>query len=91
MYTYRRTEVDGESVWAVQDTDWRKVRDTLLDTMTNFGIPIIQVEDGDYLRRGELLLTHNYDGKELDHGLYRAYHGLHLQALETPPSTSPQW
>ena len=66
MYTYRKKEVDGEDMWVVEDTDWRKVRDTLLDTMTNFGIPIIQVEDADYLRRGELLLTHLYDGKSLD-------------------------
>jgi stage V sporulation protein R len=50
----------------VQDTDWRRVRDTLLDGMTNFGIPIIYVDDADYHRRGELLLTHAYDGKPLD-------------------------
>jgi stage V sporulation protein R len=66
MYTYKQQEVDGENMWVVQDTDWRKVRDSLLDTMTNFGIPIIQVEDADFARRGELLLTHLFDGKSLD-------------------------
>ncbi len=66
MYTYRKQEVDGEPVWVVTDKDWRHVRDTVLDGMTNFGIPIIDVEDGDYLKRGELLLTHAYDGKPLD-------------------------
>jgi stage V sporulation protein R len=66
MYTYRLDEVDGEPMWVVQETDWRKVRDTLLDSMTNFGIPIITVEDADYERRGELLLVHAYDGKPLD-------------------------
>ena len=66
MYTYRLQEVNGEKMWVVQDTDWRKVRDTLLDSMTNFGIPIIHVDDADYHRRGELLLTHAYDGKPLD-------------------------
>jgi stage V sporulation protein R len=66
MYTYRKKEVDGEDMWVVEDTNWRKVRDTLVDSMTNFGIPIIQVEDADYLRRGELLLRHLYDGKALD-------------------------
>jgi stage V sporulation protein R len=66
MYTYRLQEVNGEKAWVVQDTDWRRVRDTLLDGMTNFGIPIIYVDDADYHRRGELLLTHAYDGKPLD-------------------------
>ncbi len=66
MYTYRKEEVDGEQVWRVQDTDWRKVRDTMLAGMTNFGIPVIEVEDGDYRLRGELLLSHAYDGKALD-------------------------
>ncbi len=66
MYTYKLDEVDGEQAWVVQDTDWRKVRDTMLDGMTNFGIPIILVEDADFRRRGELLLKHSYDGKPLD-------------------------
>ena len=66
MYTYKQEEVDGEQAWVVQETDWRRVRDTLLDTMTNFGIPTIFVEDADYNRHGELLLSHAYDGKPLD-------------------------
>ena len=66
MYTYKLEEVNGENMWVVQETDWRKVRDTLLDSMTNFGIPVIYVEDADYNRHGELLLRHAYDGKPLD-------------------------
>ncbi len=66
MYTYRLQELHGEQMWVVQETDWRHVRDTLIDGMTNFGIPVIRVEDADYLHRGELLLTHAYDGKPLD-------------------------
>ncbi|HLJ55102.1 MAG TPA: SpoVR family protein, partial [Chthonomonadaceae bacterium] len=66
MYTYKKEEVNGEELWVVQETDWRKVRDSLLDSMTNFGIPMIYVEDADYNRHGELLLAHAYDGKALD-------------------------
>lgn len=66
LYTYKQEEINGELVWVVQETDWRKVRDTLLDSMTNFGIPVITVEDGDYKRRGELLIKHHFDGKPLD-------------------------
>jgi stage V sporulation protein R len=66
LYTYKRQEVNGEEAWVVQDTDWRRVRDTIVDGMTNFGVPIIYVDDGDYKRRGELYLRHAFDGKQLD-------------------------
>lgn len=66
LYTYKLEEVDGEELWVVQDTDWRKVRDSIVDSMTNFGQPILTVDDGDYKRRGELYLKHAYDGKALD-------------------------
>lgn len=66
MYTYKMEEVDGELAWVVQDTDWRHVRDALVDSMTNFGSPVIMVEDGDYNRHRELYLKHYYDGKPLD-------------------------
>ncbi|WP_455430356.1 hypothetical protein [Paracerasibacillus soli] len=32
----------------------------------NGGFPYITVEDGDYLRNGELYLKHSYEGTELD-------------------------
>jgi len=66
MYTYKLEEVDGELMWVATDTDWRKVRDTLVDSMTNLGAPVVMVEDGDYRRHGELYLKHYYDGKPLD-------------------------
>ncbi len=66
MYTYKQEEVDGEMLWVVQDTDWRNVRDSIIDSMTNFGAPVIRVEDGDYNRHRELYLKHYFDGKELD-------------------------
>lgn len=66
LYTYKLEEVNGDLVWRIQETDWEKVRDALLDSMTNFGVPVVTVEDGDYERRGELYLKHHYDGKPLD-------------------------
>jgi stage V sporulation protein R len=66
LYTYGIDEVDGELVWVVQETDWHKVRDALVDSMTNFGVPVITVEDGDHNRHRELYLKHHYDGKPLD-------------------------
>lgn len=66
LYTYRIEEREGELVWVVDETDWRKVRNALAEQLTNFGVPIITVEDGDYEHRGELYLRHHYDGKPLD-------------------------
>ena len=66
MYTYKLDEVEGEQMWVVQDTDWKRVRDSLVDSMTNFGIPVITVDDADFNRHNELLLNHAYDGKPLD-------------------------
>jgi stage V sporulation protein R len=66
MYTYKLEEVNGELMWVVQETDWKKVRDSIVDSMTNFGSPVIKVEDGDYQHHGELYLKHYYDGKPLD-------------------------
>lgn len=66
LYTYKKEEVDGDEAWVVQTTDWEQVRDEMVDGMTNFGVPIIRVEDGDWQRRGELYLKHAHDGKDID-------------------------
>jgi stage V sporulation protein R len=62
MYTYRL--VDDE--WQIVDTDWRKVRDTLVRSLDNFGNPYITVDDGDYRQNRELYLRHHFEGTELD-------------------------
>jgi stage V sporulation protein R len=62
LYTYRL--VDDE--WQVAETDWEVVRDTLVRSMDNFGMPTIVVEDADYNANRELYLRHRYDGTELD-------------------------
>jgi stage V sporulation protein R len=66
LYTYKKEEVNGEEMWVVQSTDWQQVRDSMVDGMTNFGVPVIRVVDGDYERRGELYLQHAHDGKDID-------------------------
>ncbi|MEP0767432.1 MAG: SpoVR family protein [Fimbriimonadia bacterium] len=66
LFTYKMEEINGEMVWVVQETDWRKVRDALVAQMTNLGAPYVTVEDGDFEHRGELLLRHHYDGRPLD-------------------------
>jgi stage V sporulation protein R len=55
---------DGD--WTITDKQWERVRDTICDSMTNFGQPYIVVEDGDYRSHRELYLKHYHDGKDLD-------------------------
>lgn len=90
MYTYKKEEVNGDDMWVIETTDWEEVRDAMVDSMTNFGVPIIKVEDGDYQRRGELYLKHAFDGKPIDteyaERVLRAIHKLwgrpvHLETI----------
>jgi stage V sporulation protein R len=62
LYLYRLV---GDR-WVIVEKDWEKVRDTLVHSLTNCGVPYIVVEDGDYNGRGELFLRHRFEGQELD-------------------------
>jgi len=47
------------------DRDYRKIKSALLNSITNFGNPIIEVVDANYRNRGELYLNHDWVGKDL--------------------------
>lgn len=52
--------------YMITDKDHENVRDQLVSSRVNGGFPYIVVENGDYLRNGELYLIHGYEGMELD-------------------------
>ncbi|TCS83606.1 SpoVR family protein [Tepidibacillus fermentans] len=52
--------------WVIVEKDWEKIRDQLVQAKVNGGFPYIVVENGDFLRNGELYLKHQYEGIELD-------------------------
>ncbi|WP_019414864.1 SpoVR family protein [Paenisporosarcina sp. TG20] len=52
--------------YEVTDKDYEHVRDQLVSMRVNGSFPYIEVENGDYLRNGELYLKHGYEGIELD-------------------------
>ncbi len=56
---------DKRNQWEILDREFRKVKDKLLHQITNFGQPIIEVVDGNFENRGELLLVHRHDGIDL--------------------------
>ena len=51
--------------WEIKTREFFKVKEQLLGQLTNFGQPVIYVEDGNYKNRGELLLWHKCDGQDL--------------------------
>ena len=51
--------------WEILDREFEKVKKKLLQQLTNFGQPIIEVVDGNFENRGELLLAHRHDGVDL--------------------------
>ena len=70
LYLFKKVGYD----WKITDKDWETVRDNIVASMTNCGNPYIMVEDGDFNKRGELYLKHQYEGAELD--IYYLEHTL---------------
>lgn len=62
--------------WEIMDREFRKVKQKLLQKLTNFGQPVIEVVDGNYENRSELLLVHRHDGLDLksDHAKETLHH-----------------
>jgi len=62
MYLFQR---QGKE-YKVTDKAWENVRDQLVVSRVNGGFPYIVVQEGDYLKNGELYLKHSYENMELD-------------------------
>lgn len=62
MYLFEKQGKD----YRITEKDYEQVRDQLVSMRVNGGFPYIYVENGDYLRNGELYLVHGYEGIELD-------------------------
>lgn len=63
LFTWAQDRRTGQTV--IHDRDFKSIKSELLDAFTNFGQPIIDVVDGNYRNRGELLLQHKHHGKDL--------------------------
>ncbi|MBP1949379.1 spore cortex formation protein SpoVR/YcgB (stage V sporulation) [Virgibacillus litoralis] len=62
MYLFEKKGRD----YLITNKDYENVRDQLISMRVNGGFPYISVENGDYLRNGELYLVHGFEGIELD-------------------------
>jgi stage V sporulation protein R len=56
---------DQSNYYEIVSREFPKIKQQLLDGLTNHGRPFIYVVDGNYKNRGELYLKHKYQGVEL--------------------------
>ena len=63
LFVYQFNKRSGR--YEVNTRDFPAIKQQLLFQLTNFGQPIIYVEDANFENRGELLLTHNFEGVEM--------------------------
>lgn len=82
MFVYKFNKRTGR--YEVDTRDFPLIKKQLLFQLTNFGQPIIQVEDANFENRGELLLTHMYEGVEMQPDYMRETL-KNLQAIWTRP------
>lgn len=52
-------------LYQISNREFKAIKKKLLQQLTNFGLPFIFVEDGNYENRGELFLSHRYEEAEL--------------------------
>jgi stage V sporulation protein R len=63
LFTYEHDDKSGFDV--IDDREFEVVKRKLLFQLTNFGQPIVVVENDNYENRGELLLNHRHEGLDL--------------------------
>jgi stage V sporulation protein R len=56
---------EKRNVWEIVDREFKKIKAKLLHQLTNFGQPIIEVINGNFDNRAELLLAHKHEGVDL--------------------------
>ncbi len=66
LYIYREQEKDTHYESVVEDNDWRTIKESMVQALMNWGVPRIEVVDGNYLGSLQLYLRHAFEGLPLD-------------------------
>jgi stage V sporulation protein R len=66
LFTYKFNPRTGRN--EIETRDFLDIKNKLLNQLSNFGSPVIEVESGNFHNRGELLLRHVHRGVDLDFG-----------------------
>lgn len=64
IFTYSYNSSTGRN--EIKTREFEKIKKQILNQLTNFGTPMIEVESGNYENKGELLLKHIHHDKDLD-------------------------
>jgi len=64
LFTYKYNPRSGR--YEIDSKDFLAIKQKLLSQLTNFGQPLINVEDSNFMNRKELLLSHVHYGVDLD-------------------------
>ena len=63
LFVYGKEEM--EPAWVIKTREFKKVKEMILSGLTNLGSPLIRVVDGNFENRGELLMAHHHEGRDL--------------------------
>ncbi|HEB31426.1 MAG TPA: hypothetical protein ENI15_11215 [Spirochaetes bacterium] len=66
LYIYQDMDKHTHYETVVAETEWMKVKQTMVKSLMNWGIPRILVIDGNYRGSLQLLLHHNYESLPLE-------------------------
>lgn len=64
IFTYKFNPRTGRN--EIETRDFQAIKSKLLQQLTNFGQPLIEIESSNYNNRGEMLLRHVHQGVDLD-------------------------
>lgn len=63
LFTFRYNR--DTDVYEIASREFKEIKEKLLFRLTNFGQPVIMVQDGNYNNRGEMYLLHRHEGVDL--------------------------
>jgi stage V sporulation protein R len=65
LFEYKTRGNDQVVSRVADEENWRQIKETLIQNVGTGTIPVIKVEDSDYLNNRTLLLKHYHDGRDL--------------------------
>ena len=69
LYTFAYNQRADQ--WEIASREFLQIKRQLLSQLTNFGQPVVEVDNANYENRSELLLVHRHQGSDLDVGYAR--------------------
>ncbi len=66
LYIYEESDQGSHIDLKVKETDWRKIKQLMVQSLMNWGIPRILVMDGNYRNSSQLYLRHEFEGMPLE-------------------------